>query len=224
MKIENKNKKMYSTYFSEITQKEPKEYLLCHECELAFGKWESKLSRNITIPVYKNTQINQLVIDKETKLAILSFFWRILKKWTIDGKHGSLLEQDIERLKIIEKRWFNILKEKRDFNRDEANIFCIPLSCVKDNFAEIDSYKLYPGILSDVIYYDQGNGCGYFCIRCFAHRIIFFAYLTPAYTLPKNFSIHNKIIELQTEFMPQPILDAFINYSNHSKMINTKKR
>lgn len=216
------NKEAYSTYHKRLTQRDPKEYLLCSNCEQVFSKWESEFAKRVTNNLYKEQLPDFLVINKKVRLAALSILWRIMHCWAVsnDSKKGTLNCSDIEHLKNYEKTWFDILQEQRDFSREEANIFIIPMVCIKSVNETIEDYKKYPGIMSNIVFYNQGNGKGYYCVRCLVHKVVIFAYLTKAFTCPYNFSIHNEIIQLNEEIMPSPIVDIFIDYANDAIQIN----
>lgn len=215
------NKDAYSTYYERLTQREPREYLLCHECEKVFCDWENKFATNITNKFYKESLPSSLEIDVDVKLGALSVLWRILYCWVVSNKtkQGTLIDSDVAFLSKYEKGWLEILKHKKDFTRDEANIFLIPVDCIDGNNQALQNYKKYPGIMSNVVFYDQGGGKGYFCIRCLAHKVLIFAYLTPAITLPKDFSIHNRNIQIKKSFMPPAIECVFDDYAKDATTI-----
>lgn len=220
-KIGINNKNAYSTYFGRMTQMEPKEYLLCPECEEVFSNWETEFARSITNKLYEKESLDHLIINKKVKLGALSILWRIIRCWVItdERKKGSLKRSDIEYLSNYDKLWLNILREQRDFSIKEANIYIIPISCIKSVNDEIENYKKYPGIMANIVYYDQGDGKGYYCVRCLAHRIVIFAYLTSSFTIPSNFSLHNDIIKLTETIMPPSIVKLFIDYANDASRI-----
>ena len=215
------NKDAYSTYFKRLTQREPKEFLLCHECEQVFCDWENKFATNITKNLYKESLPTSLEIDVNIKLGALSVLWRILHCWAVRNKANkdTLIDSDIVSLSKYEKDWLKILKQKRDFTRQEANIFVIPVDCIDGNNQALQNYKKYPGIMGDVVFHDQGSDNGYFCIRCLAHKVLIFAYLTPAFTLPKGFSIHNRNIQIKKSFMPPAIECVFDDYAKDAAII-----
>lgn len=215
------NKESYSTYFKRTTQREPMEFLLCHKCEQVFGKWESDFGYKILSKVYQNPIPKQLNIDKNIKLAALSILWRVIHCWvtSVNGMNGSLDAENIAFIKQYESRWLKILQKEAELSREEANIFLIPIDCVKDTYTCVQNYKKYPGIMADVAFHDQGDGKGYYCVRALLHKIIVFAYLTPAYSIPRRFSIHNEAIILQKEYMPFPIILMFEDYSNDARNI-----
>lgn len=215
------NKESYSTYFGRTTQREPKEFLLCHKCEQVFGEWESDFGYKVLSKVYQNPIPKQLNIDKNIKLAALSILWRIIHCWVIGNEklRGTLEKGNITYLERYERDWLKILQNKLDFSREEANIYLIPLDCVKDTNACVQDFKKHPGTMADVIFHDQGGGKGYYCVRALLHKIIVFAYLTPAYSIPRRFSIHNKTIMPQEEYMPFPIIKMFKDYSDDARDI-----
>ena len=215
------NKAAYSTYYQRITQSEPVEFLLCYDCEQVFCKWENEFAKKITNKLYSECLPESLNLNLNVKLAALSVLWRILHCWVVSNrsKQGSLSNKDITRLSEFEQKWLEILREQRDFSREEGNIFIIPLDCVFSSNSAIDDCKRYPGILANVVYYDQGEDMGYYCIRCFVHKLIVFAYLTPAFSVPREFSIHNESIDLIISLMPVPIEDIFADYLEDSKKI-----
>lgn len=215
------NVEAYSTYYGRLTQREPVEFLLCHECENVFSKWESEFAKKITSNIYQEPLPNKLEISKDVKLGALSVLWRILHCWAVSNStyRGSLTNYDIVFLRNYEEKWLDILREQRDFSREEANVFVIPIDCIKSSIQEIADYKLYPGILGNIVFHDQGHEKGYYCVRCLAHRIVIFAYLTSAFSIPREFSIHNEHILLKPSFMPFSIERIFIDYSNDSKKI-----
>lgn len=215
------NKDAYSTYYHRLTQREPMEYLLCHDCEEVFCKWENKFAREITDKIYGKTLPAKLRIDLDVKLCAVSILWRMLHCWAVSdkSKQGSFNNHDIEYLTTYERKWFDILKNQRDFQIEEANIFVIPVDCIENCNQAILDYKKYPGIMANIVYEDQGDNKGYFCIRCLAHKILFFAYLPSIYTIPKGFSIHNETIELRKTIMPKPIEKVFVDYYENAKTV-----
>lgn len=215
------NKDMYSTYYHRKTQREPIEFLLCHDCEEVFCKWENKFASEITDKIYGKTLPSKLYIDVDVKLCALSILWRVLHCWVVSNttKKGSLNDHDIEYLTACERKWFDILKQQRDFQIEEADIFVIPVDCIENSNQDICDYKKYPGIMANIVYEDQGDNKGYFCLRCLAHKILFFAYLPSIFTIPKGFSIHNATIEVKKTTMPKPIVEVFVNYAEDARRI-----
>ena len=215
------NKDAYSTYHKRLTQREPKEFLLCYTCEEIFCKWENAFAKNITNKLYEKQPPDNLIIDVNVKLATLSILWRILHCWAVsnDKYRGTLLNSDIEFLLQCEQDWLEILRQKRDFTKKEANIFIIPVDCIDSNNLSIQHYKIYPGIMGNVIFCDQDEEKGYFCIRCLAHKVLIFAYSTPFFSIPREFSIHNKIIQIQKTFIPPQMEYVFDDYAHDVKKI-----
>ena len=217
------NKEAYSTYFGRATQREPKEFLLCRSCETTFSKWESDFALNITNKLYDIPLPGQLRIDQRTKLAALSILWRIIHCWVVGLKkwRGTLNEKDLQFVSTIEESWLDILRQQRDYSREEGNAFLIPIDCIKNSDEAILSYKKYPGISATVVFHDQGDGKGFYCVRCLAHKILIFAYLTPAFSLPRSFSIHNNYIDTTPAFMPPAIVGTFIDYAKNASNVKT---
>lgn len=215
------NKEAYSTYFGRKTQREPKEFLLCPNCEEIFSKWETYFSSSITVKLYDTNIPHSLDVNVNAKLGALSILWRILHCWVTEATRfqGELVDKDVSFIKKYETRWLDILRQKRDFTYEEANIFVIPIDSIESNNQAFLDYKLFPGIMANAIFHDQGDGKGYYCVQCLAHKILIFAYLTKVFSIPEQFSIHNNVINTDKSTMPPAIMSIFFDYAKDALKI-----